>query len=956
MRTSEEIYHRVRWDPRFDPERFVLGVHDRSGQTKRVRLTDFTPGGDIPWHRILFIEADGEVVWDRATGVDRIDGSTAGRVRRPRRLTAPFFVLRPPHAWRPGTGWRPAEPAGEAPPVARLRVLTWNTLWDRYDGDRIDTARRRPLLLEALRRADADVIALQEVEPDLLDLLCHEPWVRDRYTLSLDPHGRDTAEYGLLLLSRLPVTEAGLCALGPHKAAAALVVATADGPITVAATHLTSDHTVDGAARRTAELALLAEALPVAGTDVVLVGDFNDGDPALASRLGLDDAWTQVHGADDHTPTFDPGANPLAALSSRTGRAARLDRVLLRGTGLHATAARLLGDAPATGDGLFASDHYGVVADIAVGGSGDAPSDVLDTAPSARTALVWLPPEEPRPTPQHLCGHHHPDADRWPPHVPVLSGFVPEADFERAAPLLAEAAATVAPFDTRLRGTGVPARHGHPTAQLDPALSEAGPWQQLRAALRRRFPRCGTDGTDPTPHPVPGRAADPDRSTAEHAAQPPDTAARVSELVLLSRRGGEPMRPRATVALGTGEVRWLDEPAPAPAETPAPAPPTAGAAAPRDTEEARLVARLAEALPEATLHLVGSRRMGCARAGSDLDLVAALPGQADLDALAARVSALPGSSRVRHITGARTPGLRLRLGPVPVDLVVVATGEVDPAEAVARRTELGDAAAAALSAVSDAEAVRAAVDGRHTAFAALARDVRAWAFARGLDCAPFGGLPGLAWTVLAARTVRDSGADDGPDTLLGRFFAEWAAWDWRRPVTLPTAPTAHVPAAPVRILTPTAPVRSCTGQVDESLRDLLDQELYRAWETVEEAARTGTDPRPALCGPPPLHRRHAAWAVVEVRPLPGEHVDTALGRVRGRMRALLTALAEAGVADAHAWPRPFTADPRQVCFAVGLGRTPPDAAALADVTGPWRARLPGVRVHRADGGQVPTLR
>ena len=29
MRTSEEIYHRVRWDPRFDPARFVLGVNVR---------------------------------------------------------------------------------------------------------------------------------------------------------------------------------------------------------------------------------------------------------------------------------------------------------------------------------------------------------------------------------------------------------------------------------------------------------------------------------------------------------------------------------------------------------------------------------------------------------------------------------------------------------------------------------------------------------------------------------------------------------------------------------------------------------------------------------------------------------------------------------------------------------------------------------------------------------------
>ena len=42
--------------------------------------------------------------------------------------------------------------------------------------------------------------------------------------------------------------------LGPHKAVAALVVDTAAGPVTVAATHLSSDHSENGPARRTAEL------------------------------------------------------------------------------------------------------------------------------------------------------------------------------------------------------------------------------------------------------------------------------------------------------------------------------------------------------------------------------------------------------------------------------------------------------------------------------------------------------------------------------------------------------------------------------------------------------------------------------------------------------------------------------------------------------------------------------
>ncbi|WP_159056956.1 DUF504 domain-containing protein, partial [Streptomyces scabiei] len=90
MRTSEEIYHRVRWDARFDPARFVFGVLERGAAPKRVPLPAFVPGGEIPWHRVLFVEADGELVWDRATGVDRIDATDAGRVRESRLLRAPF--------------------------------------------------------------------------------------------------------------------------------------------------------------------------------------------------------------------------------------------------------------------------------------------------------------------------------------------------------------------------------------------------------------------------------------------------------------------------------------------------------------------------------------------------------------------------------------------------------------------------------------------------------------------------------------------------------------------------------------------------------------------------------------------------------------------------------------------------------------------------------------------------
>jgi endonuclease/exonuclease/phosphatase family metal-dependent hydrolase len=273
---------------------------------------------------------------------------------------------RQPARFDPATrSWRPTV-AAEPVRAELLSCVTFNVWFGEFAFDE-----RCTTLLDLLDTCDADIVALQEVTPGLLDRVLEAPWVRERYAIS-DHTGQTIWPYGVLMLTRWTPQVFRLHPL-PSSMGRRLLVAELElngQRAAIATVHLESlRHEWRRRAQQLAQIFPLLEPAQHA----LLMGDLNFDVGWEPETRGLHpayrDVWPAVHG-DAPGYTVDGVRNLLGLDQHASQLRARFDRILLRSvaSGWTPASIELLGTTPIhpARPRVFVSDHFGLLARIRI--------------------------------------------------------------------------------------------------------------------------------------------------------------------------------------------------------------------------------------------------------------------------------------------------------------------------------------------------------------------------------------------------------------------------------------------------------------------------------------------------------------------------------------------------------------------------------------------------------------
>ncbi|MCX4241781.1 poly(A) polymerase [Paraliomyxa miuraensis] len=971
LETSRVLHDRIRWDPTLDERAFVVVYEERFTGRRERSFTEFPTDGEIPWHRVWEYRVGELVVWSREQRIDLLFGSgdttepAVATVRaaierwqadaRPAMVAASegaaaidagtsgaSVVVEPPEALTTYRYWSAPGPepgewlgsdvraAGVALRPRSLVVVTLNVLFDRYDDGQLHTEQRIPAMLELLREQGADLVALQEVTPRTLRAILAAPWVQRDYVVSDGPEASTVEPYGVVLLSRLPM-RAWLRRApgGGHKRTLLAELELGDRVLHAAVVHLTSDRKADAPVRRELELRQTLHDLHAMGARAaMLLGDLNADEGPLDHALreaGFEDLWSALRPGQEGA-TFDPRLNALARVASQSGRARRLDRVMMRDEAgvLRGVGIERIGIEPSARDPegrlVPISDHFGLRARLRVERSVAPlaePREALVAPrfrPTHHGALVMIPPRATWVAIEAIRREHDRAVARWMPHVNLLYGFAPARELGAAARTLEAMLTEVPPFRVTLERLRWFPRRGGATVWLEPRCDPPGALHRLQAAAFELFPWCDEQSRKSPQGYVPHLTVAQLRRSEDEVAQ---TLARwqaqwepiefeVDALAVIHRGQEGPFRVQRVVGLG-GRRRPV--------------------AAPRLTRSvAELVERLSKVWQECFeddgragerpgLFVAGSHRLGVAEANADLDLVGLAPRGLARAALyerfVARLRDQGNAVQSRVVEDATAPRLALRVDGRDVDLQPVAWPPKRPwprtAAELAEPDELDADSHGAVLALRSADALlaHAARHGGVERYAEALRRLRRWAAARQVDDNALGYPGGLAWAVMLAEAVAvvpcDPTDEDPAGTLMDagvRRLARRAMEDWRcDPIGIEgsTSSEGLDPSAspsPMIVLEPADATRNCMRRATATTLRVLMTELRQAVTWLEGSAGAVTPVDPCAAHPWLLVLELHAGDDVDLERLEG----FVRGRAVGLVRALERTLGASGIA------------------------------------------------------------
>ena len=235
-------------------------------------------------------------------------------------------------------------------------VATYNIWFDDFRS-----RERYEAIADVLAAHTPDVMVFQEVTPAALQAFSRQRWIQQNYYCAAAV-GAAFGNYGLLVLSRLPITRATYTRLPTRLERGFLTVQCMvnDLPLTVCCIHLDS-----GKAAAPLRVGQLHRVFHTLGTvkDVVAAGDFNMRDKENAHITApWVDVWPTLR-PDDDGFTEDTSINLMRWDSKPKARQVRFDRILVKGAAWAPASIELLGREPISAQlpRVFPSDHFGVL-------------------------------------------------------------------------------------------------------------------------------------------------------------------------------------------------------------------------------------------------------------------------------------------------------------------------------------------------------------------------------------------------------------------------------------------------------------------------------------------------------------------------------------------------------------------------------------------------------------------